>query len=358
MADVKQEPSSLNSVSFLWDPTRDTGVFVKVHCISTEFTPKKHGGERGVPFRLQVETWSHDDTRLHAASCILQVFKLKGADRKHKQDREKLSKRPDSEKEKFSPQYDCTMLTDLSVDSIFTPPSRGISPAQSDAADPPVNSASKPPPPSLPAPPPPKSGSGSLASSREVSPLGKQPIQPPPAPTSHPLLPGPGPGDSKVWRILLPHTADTETTAGWLAYNRYGQHVKTFTDYDARDLLRLAKDDLIQMVGLVDGVRLHNDLHMRPVAPRLILYLAQRGETVFSPVLLLEVTVAELIASVAELLQVPVGLFNKVIIVGPKKIHIKLTDDFLRYQRPDSAFQYTLVHDEGTCTIQLEPVQD
>jgi len=143
-----------------------------------------------------------------------------------------------------------------------------------------------------------------------------------------------------------------------LAYNRYGQHVKTFTDYDARDLLRLAKDDLIQMVGLVDGVRLHNDLHMRPVAPRLILYLAQRGETVFTPVLLLEVTVAELIASVAELLQVPVGLFNKVIIVGPKKIHIKLTDDFLRYQRPDSAFQYTLVHDEGTCTIQLEPVQD
>ena len=60
----------------------------------------------------------------------MQVFKLKGADRKHKQDRERLSKRPDSEKEKFSPQYDCTMLTDLSVDSIYTPPSRGISPAQ------------------------------------------------------------------------------------------------------------------------------------------------------------------------------------------------------------------------------------
>ena len=31
--------------------------------------------------------------------------------------------------------------------------------------------------------------------------------------------------------------------------HRYGQHVKTFTDYDARDLLRLAKDDLIQMVS-------------------------------------------------------------------------------------------------------------
>ena len=64
------------------------------------------------------------------------------------------------------------------------------------------------------------------------------------------------------------------------------------------------KSAVTSQVGLVDGVRLHNDLHMRPVSPRLILYLAQRGETVFSPVLLLEVTVAELIASVAELLQV------------------------------------------------------
>ena len=37
-------------------------------------------------------------------SPVLQVFKLKGADRKHKQDREKLAKRPDAEREKFSPQ--------------------------------------------------------------------------------------------------------------------------------------------------------------------------------------------------------------------------------------------------------------
>ena len=68
--------------------------------------------------------------------------------------------------------------------------------------------------------------------------------------------------------------------------------------------LKILSQLWILQVGLVDGVRLHNDLHMRPVAPRLILYLAQRGETVFTPVLLLEVTVAELIASVAELLQV------------------------------------------------------
>ena len=40
------------------------------------------------------------------------------------------------------------------------------------------------------------------------------------------------------------------------------------------------------------------------VTHRLILYLAQRGETVFDPVLLFDATVAELISNVAELLQV------------------------------------------------------
>lgn len=93
--------------------------YLQVNCISTEFTPKKHGGEKGVPFRIQVETYQNDDNfeagkRLHAAACQIKVFKLKGADRKHKQDREKILKRPASEQEKFQPSYECTVLNDVS----------------------------------------------------------------------------------------------------------------------------------------------------------------------------------------------------------------------------------------------------
>ena len=99
----------------------DTGIFIKVNCISTEFTPKKHGGEKGVPFRLQVETHDTDGSRIHAAGCILQVFKLKGADRKHKQDRDKINKRPLAEQEKFSPSFDCTVLADLPLEHIYVP---------------------------------------------------------------------------------------------------------------------------------------------------------------------------------------------------------------------------------------------
>ena len=144
------------------------------------------------------------------------------------------------------------------------------------------------------------------------------------------LSTGPHPGDSKTWKITLPHNATSETTSGWLAYNRYGQFVKTFSHYDARDMLRLSKDELVQMIGMVDGVRLYNDLHLKPVSPRLSLFLAPAGDSAFTPVMLQDVTVTELVKNVAEIIDAPSSLFNKVLMEGPNKISIKLTDEFLR----------------------------
>lgn len=55
--------------------------FLKVHCISTEFTPRKHGGEKGVPFRIQIDTFKEIESEeytehLHSASCQIKVFKV------------------------------------------------------------------------------------------------------------------------------------------------------------------------------------------------------------------------------------------------------------------------------------------
>ena len=115
---------------------------------------------------------------------------------------------------------------------------------------------------------------------------------------------GPPPGDNKTWKIVLPSNATWETTSGWLAYNRYGSHIKTFTNFDARDMLRLTKEELVKMIGLADGVRLFNDLHLKPISPRLTLYLAKKGESLFHPLLLQDVTVQELIRSISDLLEV------------------------------------------------------
>lgn len=97
----------------------------------------KQGGEKGVPFRIQIETFIENtmnlngnganmvngigglanngamDKPIHAAACQIKVFKLKGADRKHKQDREKIQKRPPAEKDKYQPSYECTILNDI-----------------------------------------------------------------------------------------------------------------------------------------------------------------------------------------------------------------------------------------------------
>ncbi|NXW25151.1 TFCP2 factor, partial [Circaetus pectoralis] len=111
-------PTLLNTVEFLWDPSRRTSVFVQVHCISTEFTLRKNGGEKGVPFRIQIDTFGaggkgDPPEHLHSASCLIKVFKPKGADRKQKTDREKVEKQPALEREKFQPAYESTVLAEV-----------------------------------------------------------------------------------------------------------------------------------------------------------------------------------------------------------------------------------------------------
>ncbi|KAM7069302.1 transcription factor CP2-like protein 1 isoform 3-T4 [Molossus nigricans] len=112
-------PSQLNTVEFHWDPTKRTSLFLQVHCISTEFTPRKKGGEKGVPFRLQIDTFKPSDKELppehlHSAGCLIKVFKPKGADRKLKTDREKIEKQPLHERDKYQTACESTVFMECS----------------------------------------------------------------------------------------------------------------------------------------------------------------------------------------------------------------------------------------------------
>lgn len=68
-----------------------------------------------------METRLPGGPRLHAASCQVKVFKLKGAERKHKQDRDKILRRPPHEQDKYQPSYDCTVLSDVSFAEEHSP---------------------------------------------------------------------------------------------------------------------------------------------------------------------------------------------------------------------------------------------
>ncbi|EPY75913.1 transcription factor CP2-like protein [Camelus ferus] len=264
--DPRASPTQLNAVEFLWDPSKRASAFIQVHCISTEFTPRKHGGEKGVPFRVQIDTFKQNENgeyteHLHSASCQIKVFKPKGADRKQKTDREKMEKRTAQEKEKYQPSYETTILAECSPwpDVAYQ-----------------VTSAS----------PPSYSGSPSSFGLGEGNSSPTHPVEAPPVGSDH----------------LLP-SASTQDAQQWLHRNRFSQFCRLFASFsdsamcweDLRsitvwggpggegpgfcaDLLKMSREDLVQICGPADGIRLFNAIKGRSVRPKMTLYVCQELE--------------------------------------------------------------------------------
>lgn len=76
--------------------------------------------------------------------------------------------------------------------------------------------------------------------------------------------------------LCLTALSSVEAVTQWLGRNRFGHLLQNFRNYNGRDLLRLSKDDLVSVCGLSEGIRLYNDIHMAPVAPRMTLYIAMK----------------------------------------------------------------------------------
>ncbi|XP_058038150.1 transcription factor CP2-like protein 1 [Ahaetulla prasina] len=311
-------PSTLlNTVEFLWDPTKRTSVFVQVHCISTEFTLRKNGGEKGVPFRIQVDTFKPNEKgehmeHLHSASCLIKVFKPKGADRKQKTDREKIEKQSLQEREKYQPSYDTTVLTECApwpeVSSNLNSPS---------------------PTPGLVSPHPFK-------------------LQTPERVCSSPSYALDSSSESMA-ETLNPSASILETQQ-WLLKNRFSNYSRVFASYTGTDLLKLSRNDLVQICGMADGIRLSNALKARTVRPRLILYVSKELEAsgnnappnpasvIYQELYLEELTATELTNKLAELLSVPANQVQQVSKQGPTGIHILVNDQMVRNLPDESCF--------------------
>ncbi|XP_072226318.1 upstream-binding protein 1 isoform X1 [Leuresthes tenuis] len=375
IVEQKTNPSQLNAAEFLWDLNKRASVFVQVHCISTEFTPRKHGGEKGVPFRIQIDTFALGDggeytEHLHSASCQIKVFKPKGADRKQKTDREKMEKRTAQEKEKYQPSYDTTVLSETRLEPIIedvgdhelkksskrTLPAdcgdslakRGSCSPWPDTAYVSTNQAATP---SFTSTPLSTYTTSSVLDSDSSSP-------------NHQADPGSN-GNAEQ----LSPTASIQDTQKWLLKNRFSSYARVFSHFSGSDLLKLTRDDLVQICGAADGIRLFNALKSRSVRPRLTVYVCQEsaqespllerhcssenGEHSIAPSLhvyhalyLEDLTAAELIRKMACVCGIPLGKINQVYRQGPTGIHILLSDQMV-YNLPDeSCFLISTVKDE------------
>ncbi|XP_006617976.1 transcription factor CP2-like protein 1 isoform X3 [Apis dorsata] len=356
MVDVCQPSPSNNSVEFMWDPTKEVGVYIKVNCISTEFTPKKHGGEKGVPFRIQVETRLPGGPRLHAASCQVKVFKLKGADRKHKQDRDKILRRPPHEQDKYQPSYDCTVLSDIPLDSLSSSnlitQSSGSPYASTEAISPQSRSTI--------------SGNTSPV----VAPLALSVSNPgivPLVPASDavkenvgtaPALPSPAailPDQSCIETerssclVQLSPDASAAQTTTWLRASRFNAFESTFASFSASDILRLSRDDLIQICGLADGIRLFNALHSKAPTPKLTLYFSLEDNSSLWRVAYLDsLTSSALINKLLNTLSLSHDRLHSVLFLGPQGIHVLVTDELVANMKDESMYFVETIKDNAS----------
>ncbi|XP_050729461.1 transcription factor CP2-like isoform X3 [Eriocheir sinensis] len=344
--DVKQESGNLNTCEFDWDPTKEVGVYIKVNCISTEFTPKKHGGEKGVPFRIQVETYSQTSSgmeRLYVCACQIKVFKLKGADRKHKQDREKIMKRSPSEQEKYQPSCECTILTELSPEVVYVPVPESSSPVMAATSgvmglsvrgnSPPIDMKSE-------------------ASSVDTPKCVENGLQ-------HQQI-GAFEGDedmcSPFFGVPLHSGSSTAHTSAWLMANRFNRYHKMFANFTGTDILRLSRSDLIEMCGIADGLRLFYALHAnqqthtflpRKVTPRLTVYVCMEHEQLYHAVYLENLSCQEFTQKLCTLLHISIDRIHDVYLQGPSGIHILVTDEVVQNMAEETTLSIEVLQDSA-----------
>ncbi|XP_054254667.1 alpha-globin transcription factor CP2 isoform X3 [Indicator indicator] len=330
--DPRANPTQLNTVEFLWDPAKRTSVFIQVHCISTEFTMRKHGGEKGVPFRVQIDTFRENENgeyteHLHSASCQIKVFKPKGADRKQKTDREKMEKRTPHEKEKYQPSYETTILTECSpwpeISYVSNSPSPGFNSSHS---------------------------SFSLGEGN-----GSPNHQPEPPPPMADVSRSPGLGMGGGWNLLP--TSTPQEAQQWLHRNRFSTFSRLFRNFSGADLLKLTREDVIQICGPADGIRLFNALKGRMVRPRLTIYVCQESQQlrelqqkqedaeavsstffVYHAIYLEELTAVELTEKLAQLFSISCQQISHIYKQGPTGIHVLISDEMIQNFQDESCF--------------------
>ncbi|XP_062312947.1 transcription factor CP2-like protein 1 [Osmerus eperlanus] len=334
IVDPRAHPLQLNTLEFLWDPVKNASVFIQVNCISTEFTPRKHGGEKGVSFRILIDTFAQNEhgeyqEHVHSSSCQVKVFKPKGADRKLKTDRDKIDKKSLLDKEKYQPSYDTTMLTECSP----WPEAPNL-----------ISTSSTPSPVYHHSSPTPCRFTDGQARQQTTD------CNSSPHPGGELLSPG-------CSDPLVP-SSSPQHTQQWLQLHRFSPFCRLFSSFTGADLLKMNREDLIQICGPADGIRLFNIIRGRGIQPRLTIYVCQQQSRnqpptkpgnglIYHALYLDKLTLRELSEKIAQLYSVPPQNISLIYRQGPTGIHILVSDEMVQNFSEEASFIISTLKDEN-----------
>ncbi|PAA50243.1 hypothetical protein BOX15_Mlig031711g1 [Macrostomum lignano] len=182
------------------------------------------------------------------------------------------------------------------------------------------------------APSPPLSGSTASPRSPQLEPT--PPPPPPPPPPPQPL------SQAEPSVTELTANCSPRQVADWLRRQRFNTLTGVFKNFSGYDLLRLSRNDLTEICGVGEGIRLANAILQRPCRSRLVFFVSQETDSVFHPVYLSQLTYEELFNRITSLFQADGDKISQVLVYGPTSIAVCITDEMVAQMESES--KYTL----------------
>lgn len=325
---ILRSPLVPNAIEIVWNAYDPVSLFLRFHCTSTDFVAKRHGGEKGVPLRLQIDTYQANEHQcyrhLDSSCCKFQLFRLKGAQRKAKLDRIRMKRfRPDEDSNQQTI-ADSTVLKSYRFSILYTKNLLSLSYPASDLME--VSDSSE-----------------FWTAALDKNENRRQIMEDNMSSSSESLIGTFGSSHMQVdppdgvGKITIYSTKENVTQ--WLRTNQYESVLHRFQDYNGLDLLRLSIDDMRRICNGDDAIsiRLHHQLHEKLVQPLRTLYIKLYPNEFFSAIYLHRLTRQELEERLFELLKKsPEEILT--VFVELKKIKVRIdTDDIVKYSLPNEA---------------------
>ncbi|KAJ3649128.1 hypothetical protein Zmor_020888 [Zophobas morio] len=148
--------------------------------------------------------------------------------------------------------------------------------------------------------------------------------------------------------------ASPEQTTAWLVRNRFDRYLETFANFSGADMLRMSRDDLIQICGQADGIRLYNAVHLKTIAPKLKIYVCRQNTSIFNAVFLSTHSNIELLEKLSALMGISQDQVHDIYIEGPHAIHVRLNNDVIRHIKEETMFSVEILQENGSFIFLLK----
>lgn len=303
-----------NAVEIVWDAATTTSLFLRFKCTSTDFAQKRHGGEKGIPLRIQIDTYYENDDQikhLHSCCCKIQLFRLKGAQRKNKADQIRIEKLNLDQRRRYQTTLEYTILQSCHVSPLYTLNLLSHSHPSDDLSD--------------------------VSSQTNLTSVTKKDLENNSKryQTMDYLSGSSANMNNPTMKITI--RSSNEEILTWLKMNNFNSIVNRFEHYTGLDLLRLTLNDLHRICNGDDAIsiRLYNQLNETIVAPLKTLFIKTANHEVYSAVYLHTLTRRELLDKLFQLIQqIPHETYQ--LIFELNKIRIKIdNDNVVKYSLPN-----------------------